>query len=310
MFELSKALTRQGNERAFKVIAELFKILEANNIQNKQFACNLQLELALANTIKGNIKMSEKILADIFEIYQKSEVINSFVVSRLNLISLLNKFFTNREKIEMEELFKIAEFADNINDKFTKNISKLILGKVVLQTQTAQNAINIYTKQIEYFAKEKNAVGVLLGWYLTAEALITVDKQQALEIASKALSIAQKPEICNYYFALLFDKLICKIYLSQKDYDSARIYADRALTIAKGYDIKYQLAKLYIISGDCLRETADTVSEKKEYITKAHQLYQKAAELNKSLDIHYLSKSVTQKMNELDILCKAHGVSL
>lgn len=310
LFELSKALTRQGNDRAFKVIAELFKILEANNIQDKQFACNLQLELALANTIKGNIKMSEKILEDIFEIYQNSDVINSFVVSRLNLIGLLNKFFTDRERIEIDELFKIASFADNINDKFTKNISKLILGKIILQTQSAQNAINIYTKQIEYFAKEKNAVGVLLGWYLTAEATALVDKQQALDIASKALSIAQKPEICNHYFALLFDKLICKIYISLKDYDSARIYADRALTIAKGYDIRYQLAKLYIMSGDCLREAADTISDKKEYITKAHQLYQKAVELNKTLDINSLSRTVAQKMNELDILCKANGVVL
>mgnify|MGYP006924793833 FL=1 len=53
LFELSKALTRQGNDRAFKVVAEVFKILEGNNIQDRQFACNLQLELALANTIKG-----------------------------------------------------------------------------------------------------------------------------------------------------------------------------------------------------------------------------------------------------------------
>jgi len=310
MFELSKALTRQGNERAFKVIAELFKILEANNIQDRQFACNLQLELALANTIKGNIKMSNKILNDIFEIYQNSEVINSFVVSRLNLISLLNKFFTDREKIDMDELFKIATFADNINDKFTKNISKLILGKIILETQSAQNAISIYTKQIEYFAKEKNAVGVLLGWYLTAEATIMVDKQQALDIATKALSIAQKPEICNHYFALLFDKLICRIYLSLKDYESARIYIDRALTIAKGYDIQYQLAKLYIMSGDCQREIAGSAEEKKDNILKAHQLYQKAFELNKTLEINSLSKAVIQKMNELDILCKAHGITL
>ncbi|MCM1264929.1 MAG: AAA family ATPase [Candidatus Gastranaerophilales bacterium] len=310
LFELSKALTRQGNDRAFKVISELFKILEANNIQDRQFSCNLQLELALANTIKGNIKMSNKILNDIFDIYQNSDVINSFVVSRLNLISLLNKFFTDRDKIEMDELFKIATFADNINDKFTKNISKLILGKIILQTQSAQNAISVYTKQLEYFAKEKNAVGVLLGWYLTAEATILVDKQQALDIAKKALSIAQKPEICNHYFALLFDKLICRIYLSLKDYESARIYIDRALTIAKGYDIQYQLAKLYMMSGDCLREMVDMAEDKKSNIVQAHQLYQKSYELNKGLEINSLSKLVIQKMNELDILCKAHGITL
>ena len=310
LYELTKALTRQGNSRAFNVVNELFKILEANDIHDKQFFCNLQLELALANTIKGDIQMSDKILNDIFDIYQNSEVINSFVVSRLNLISLLNKFFTDREHIDMNELFEIATFADNINDKFTKNISKLILGKIILETQSAQSALKIYTKQLEYFANEKNAVGVLLGWYLTAEATIMVDKQQALDIANKALSITQKPEICNHYFALLFDKLICRIYLSLKDYDSARVYADRALTIAKGYDIKYQLAKLYLISGDCYKEMANTSQDKQSDIVKAREMYDMANSVNIALGNNLLSKSITQKINELDILCKANGIKI
>ena len=310
MFALVKALTRQGNDRAFKVINELFKILEANDIHDKQFFCNIQLELALANTIKGNIAMSNKILNDIFEIYQNSDVINSLVVSRLNLISLLNKFFTEREKIDMDELFNIASFADNINDKLTKNISKLILGKIILQSQSAQSAIKVYTKQLEYFAQEKNAVGVLLGWYLTAEATIMVDKQQALDIATKALSIAQKPEICNHYFALLFDKLICRIYLSLKDYESARIYIDRALTIARGYDIKYQLVKLYLMAGDCQKEMVATSPDKQLNIQNADELYKKAYEINKVLDISSLAKLITQKMSELDILSKAHGIKI
>jgi len=310
LYSLVKALTRQGNDRSFRVIAELFKILEANDIQDKQFSCNLQLELALANTMKGSIRMSEKILDDIYEIYKGSDVINSFVLSRLNLISLLNKFFTDRENIDMDELFKVASFADNINDKFTKNISKLILGKVVLHKQSAQNAIDIYKKQLEYFAEEKNAVGVLLGWYLTADATILVDKQQSLDIAKKALAIAQKPEISNHYFALLFDKLICRIYISLKDYETARVYADRALTIAKGYDVKYQLAKLYLISGDCHKEMAETSQNFREGVDNAKQMYSLAEKINKELEIDALGKDINQKMNELDILCKAHGIAL
>ncbi len=311
LYELVKALTRQGNSNAFKVIKELFKILEANNIQDKQFFCNLQLELALANTMRGNIAMSNKVLNDIFEIYENSDVINSQVVSRLNLISVLNKFFTDREKIDVDELFKIATFADNIDDKFTKNISKLLLGKVVLDTASVQNAINIYTKQLEYFAEEKNSIGVLLGWYLTAEATFYVNKQQALDIAQKALGIAQKPEICNHYFALLLNKLICKVYISNKDYDSARIYLDRALTIAKGYDLRYQLAKLYLIAGGCLMETLETKQEDvKSVLSEMDVLFKKAEDINAELEISSISKEITQKKNELDMVCKAYGITL
>lgn len=310
LYELVKALTRQGNSRTFKVINEVFKILEANNIQDKQFSCNLQLELALANTIRGNIAMSNKILNDIFEIYENSEVINSFVVSRLNLISILNKFFTDREKIDVDELFKIATFADNIDDKFTKNISKLLLGKVVLDTVSVQNAINIYTKQLEYFANEKNSIGVLLGWYLTSEATALINKQQALDIAQKALGIAQKPEICNHYFALLFNKLICKIYISNKDFESARIYLDRALTIAKGYELKYQLAKLYLMSGNCLKETLSKTENVKEVLLEMKTLFKKSEDINAELEISSLTKDIIQKNNELDMLCKAYRISL
>ena len=124
------------------------------------------------------------------------------------------------------------------------------------------------------------------------------------------MSIAQKPEICNHYFALLFDKLICRIYISLKDYDSARIYADRALTIAKGYDIKYQLTKLYLISGDCHKEMANSSTDKKACVEKAKDMYNMALKTNEIIQISALAKDITQKMNELDILCKANGIAI
>lgn len=65
-----------------------------------------------------------------------------------------------------------------------------------------------------------------------------------------------------------------------------------------------------MMSGDCQREMVDTSENKQENLVKAHQLYQKAFELNKELEINSLSKDVVQKMNELDILCKAHGITL
>ena len=53
------------------------------------------------------------------------------------------------------------------------------------------------------FAKEKVATGVLLSWYLIAEIkLITSGVQFALDIATKALDIAQSPNINNYYFII------------------------------------------------------------------------------------------------------------
>ena len=95
-----------------------------------------------------------------------------------------------------------------------------------------------------------------------------------------------------------------------REYDSARIYIDRALTIAKGYDIKYQLVKLYIMSGDCHKDMIDISSDKKGCIDNAKQLYKMASDINKSIDNNALSKIIAQKMKELDIQCKAIGIAI
>ena len=104
--------------------------------------------------------------------------------------------------------------------------------------------------------------------------------------------------------------LICRIYISLKEYDSARVYVERSLAIAKGYDIKYQLAKLYLISGDCHKEMANNPQNMREHIDNAKEMYEMARKVNEVLEINSLSKDITQKMNELDILCKANGIAL
>ena len=83
---------------------------------------------------------------------------------------------------------------------------------------SAKEAMNIYTKQVEYFAEKQNAVGVLLGWYFISEAKMLIDgPKAALDVAIKALDVAQSANIANHYFVLLLNKLIAEIYLTLQD---------------------------------------------------------------------------------------------
>ena len=69
----------------------------------------------------------------------------------------------------------------------------------------SKKALEILEEQVAYFAKEKVATGVLLCWYLIAEIKLVISGTQfALDIANKALDIAQGPNINNYYFIAFF----------------------------------------------------------------------------------------------------------
>ena len=67
---------------------------------------------------------------------------------------------------------------------------------------------------------------------------------------------------------------------------------------------------MYLLSGDCQKELGESSPNIKECIEQANQLYNMAYSINEELKINSLTKSILQKKNELDILCKANGVTL
>ena len=132
------------------------------------------------------------------------------------------------------ELFNVVAYANNANDNFTKNVLKTILAKILQDKNDTKRALEILEEQVSYFAKEKIATGVLLSWLFIANIrLITKGTQFALDIATKALDIAQSPNINNYFFIAEFNKLIGEIYIAKQDFESAKVYTEKSIAIAK-----------------------------------------------------------------------------
>ena len=310
-FDFAEALVFQGDLKAFDVIKIIYDILDKNQIIEPSLMCRANLLLALANTIKGDIKNSNRILDDMINEYSLDNM-DSFIVSRWNFIDILNKFFLKDYNTLHTELFNVAAYANNINDNFTKNILKTLLAKILKDNNQTKKALEILEEQVAYFAKEKVATGVLLSWYLIAEIkLITNGTQFALDIATKALDIAQGPNINNYYFIALFNKLIGEIYLAKQDFESSKVYLEKAIYIAKQFDLQFILVKTYLQCAKLYQELAlPKSSSRGNYIKQALKMFQNAKNITIVSEQPSLQKNIKEDLNILTSFCKLNGIIL
>jgi len=310
-FDLAEALIFQGDSRMFDVIKLIFDILEKNQKNTPVLQCRAFLALALANTVKGEIKTSERILDDMLKEYSL-DAMDSFIVSRWNFIDILNKFFTKDYNNLYTELFNVVAYANNVNDNFTKNILKTLLAKMLHDKNENKKALEILEEQVSYFAKEKIATGVLLSWYLIAKIrLITNGTQFALDIATKALDIAQGPSINNYYFIALYNKLIGEIYMAKQDFDSAKVYIEKAIFIAKQFNLETIIVKSYLLSAKLYQELALPKSSlRAEYVKQALKMFQLAKNVEIVSEHIYLQKLIKKELGLLTSFCKLNGIIL
>lgn len=310
-FDFAEALVFQGDSRAFNIIQTIYDILDKNQTTDPILVCRANLLLALANTIKGDVKLSNKILDDILKEYSLDNM-DTFIVSRWNFVDILNKFFLKDYNTLHTELFNVAAYANNVNDSFTKNILKTLLAKILKENNQTKKALEILEEQVAYFAKEKVATGVLLSWYLISEIkLITNGTQFALDIATKALDIAQGPNINNYYFIAMFNKLIGEIYLAKQDFESSKVYLEKAIFIAKQFDLQFILVNTYLQCAKLYQELAlPKTSSRGNYIKLALKMFQNAKNVPIVSEQPALQKSIKDELNILTSFCKLNGIIL
>lgn len=310
-FDFAEALIFQGDCRMFEIIKLIFEILEKNKITDSILLCKAHLALALANTIKGDTNTSKKILDDILKEFPLDSM-DSFIVSRWNFIDITNKFIEKDYNSLNAELFNVVTYANNINDNFTKNILKTLLAKMFKDKNENKKALEILEEQVAYFAKEKIATGVLLSWYLIAEIrLITNGTQFALDIATKALDIAQGPSINNYFFISLYNNLIGEIYMAKQDFESAKVYIEKSIFIAKQFNLEINLVKSYLLYAKLYQELAlPKSSMRAEYIKQSLKMFQLAQKVSIAEQHNYVQKRIKEELSVLTSFCKLNGIIL
>ena len=299
----------QGNDQGLELVDNVLEVMRANKIENKYYETKAALAKALSYTIIGKVKESYVILSDVTKAY-RSEVMCDEFLSQWNLIHVLNQILTNNFDSLKEELFSLVTFANNTNDNFSKNILKTILGYLIHNDGNLAKALEIYNEQVTYFAKEKVAIGALLCWYLIAHVDLTVDgADKALDIATKALEVAQNPKINNYNFIIYLQKFIAELYIIKGDLDATKMYLEKSLLIAKQFGLKYAQVQLYIAFAKYLEETISLkVVNKTDVARNTLKTYDFALSLALELDLENLITSVNKSKASFKTYCQLNSI--
>lgn len=308
---LANALVIQGSARSFEILTILFDIIERNGITDETFICKSKLTLAFANTMKGDLPESDRILEDVQKIYQ-SRALTGECIIRWNFINIINCFLRKKFTGLQEDLFQVVTFANNNKDNFTKNVLKVLLGLIFKENEQNAQAIEIYQDQISYFSKEKMALGALLTWYLIADATIVEDAHQAIDIASQALNVAQNPKIDNHFFAVLLMMVMVKASIAVSDFESAKIHIENAIIEARKYGMDDLLSKLYLQYGKYFQELGLIKSSRqKDYLAGAAKMYEKASEIVKSVTKNnYVHTDIQKAKAVLKTFCQLNKISV
>ena len=268
--------------------------------------------LAYANAVSGNYFACDKIIDDLKEKYNDN-FIDSVTISRRNLVQIISQFMQKKYDGMREKLFEAVTFANNTGDNFTKNILKVLLGKMFKDNKQAKHAIEIYNEQITYFAKEKMALGALLTWYLIADAtIVTENSKSAIDIATQALEVAQNPNIDNLFFIANLKIVLAKAYISLADYETAKINIEFALSAAKKYKMQDLLSKIYLLYGDYYMDMGSIDSPNRaDYLRGSAMMYEKAMEIVvKDTQNSYIKDAVSSQKSRLNDFCQSNGIKL
>ena len=262
----------------------------------------------IASQMSQGAKNMQQILNETLQSYSGARMDNE-MLSAWNFVNILNKFFIRDYNKINEELFDVVAFANNAGDLFSKNILKTLLGKIIKESGNVLKALEIYNEQVTYFASAKIATGAMLCWYLIIEAtLIMEGPERALEIAEKALDVSKNPKI-NYYFMVWYKMQIAEIYAIKGDLDAVKMYAEKALLLAKKYNLNYQKVKLYLIYGKYFEERLLKSKDKKEILTpNVLKNYKTALGLAKKLQIDTLVNEANNAISNFDAFCKLNKI--
>lgn len=308
---LANALVLQGNNRVYEVISILFELFDRNKITDPALICKTKLALAMANTLKGNTTLSQEILNEIIQSIRMEDFDNE-MVSKWNLVNLFNKFLNKQYDNLNNELFQVVMFANNVNDNFTKNILKTMLGKLYKINEKSKQAMEIYNQQIAFFSQEKSAIGAMLTWLFIAEInLIQDGPDKAIHVATKALDVAKNPRINNYLFMVLYNKLIAEAQMIKADYENAKISIEKAIMFARKFEMQQLLASLYLLYGKYIQDiTLAKTEEGEAYISNAFKMYKKAYNIAKEINNEILVKTVLNETASLKSFCKLNRIDV
>ena len=121
--------------------------------------------------------------------------------------------------------------------------------------------------------------------------------------------MAQSPKINNYLFIALYNKVIAEAYMAKSDYESAKVYIEKAIMVARKFELLDLLAKLYLLYGKYLQDIALVKSESQaDYVVGASNMYKKALLIAQTIKNECLVKKIEQSKAVLNSFCQLNRI--
>ena len=309
---LAYAYALKGDIRVFDILSKLDDAIKINKIIDSSYVQQIMLIKSFNHTMRGEIKLSSDLLTQIKSKYSTEDMDEIFIL-RWNFINIINKIISMDYNNIADEMFQVATFADNINDGFTKNMLKLLLGYVIqVKSKNTVKAIDIYNDEIVYFSKEKIATGALLCWLLISNASINSKGVDfALDIALKALDVAKGPKVYNYIFIIALKRLIAHIYMIKHDYEAAKMYLEKAMSIAQQNDLKFLQMLIYKSFAKYSEELISLNQEETAiYVNKTIEMYKKAINICQILYLNEQEAAVIKDFTAFKVSCQLKNIPI
>lgn len=308
---LAQSYAQQGSATAFELINEIDKVLQKEKGPRIElFKIKLAFADAMANTSKGFLDESGIILQEIVKDY--GYIIDTpEMVCEWNVINLINKILKLDLDTIKEDLFEATAYANNCENEIAKNFLKTLLSYVFLEEKSYIKAIEIATEQMQYFSNKKIALGALLAWYVSAAATANNKADTyCIEICEKAVKICENAHNNNYYFKVLFQELLAKVYLKLNDKENAQMYCDLAMQSAVNQDLLYLQVRLNDLKASIAREKliAQPDNKKYDFAQSIIKMYNKTIDLSKKLNLTNYTKKIEKQLTSFRAHCQLNRI--
>ena len=299
---LANAYSLQGNIQSLNILSKIEETIRMNNIWNNEYIVRINLSKAFANAVVGSVDDCLAILSGIPVKYIKS---NNTLKLWYNFILAFAKVISGNTRNLKQKLEEYFSSSDDKADELCGHIFKTILAVITFNSGYYSNASDLFKEQLNYFAKEQIVTGALICWlYIAKINLLTENIDEALNIADKALDIAQNPTFSQHHISIYIQQLLAEINIAKGDDEAAKMYLEKGLTLAKQFGLEFAKINLHSAYLNLFRQIIKSSnSADNETVNKMNQIFKTSLNIVRTIRFSGLYEKISADYDEFINYC-------
>ncbi len=308
---LTEALSLQGNKETKIISSALISKLSSSEPIDYDILLKSKLIDSINKLLRGEVIEAKTIISKVDNEAPNLRDANYLKIYS-DLIHLIIYMLEGKFDETAEIAFDLLILTDLYNEHSLQSIIKVLIGKIYKEKGNLKKARQIFREELEFCSENKLTIGALLGWYFSAEnKILESEIDQAMDIADKALEVAQSSDKNNFIMNILLQRLMAEIYIIKGDFESAQIYMERGFKIARENELHLLLSYVFMTNAKLHHEMATATQEnKEENVQKSYKYYSDASNIALKCQNNYLNDIINKELNQLNTFCQLSGIKL